>query len=115
MRAISILGVLAFDSSPEGVIATEMRRDADRILEEDSFQLILDTFMDSRSAYMFVVNPLGAQLDQQVFDEGRARRARDKRLGDQSRLGRGLVRFRETNAGRMGGGDRDPDGDAQLP
>ncbi len=64
------LGVLAFDSSPEGVIATEMRRDADRILEEDSFQLILDTFMDSRSAYMFVVNPLGAQLDQQVFDEG---------------------------------------------
>ena len=64
------LGVRAFDSSGEGVIATEMRRDADRILEEDSFQVILDTFLDSRSAYMFVVSPLGAQLDQQVFDEG---------------------------------------------
>ena len=64
------LGVRAFDSSGDGVIATEMRRDADRILEEDSFQVILDTFLDSRSAYMFVVSPLGAQLDQQVFDEG---------------------------------------------
>ena len=64
------LGVRAFDSVSGGVLATEMRRDADRILEEDNFQIILDTFMDSRSAYMFVVTPLGAQLDQQVFDEG---------------------------------------------
>ena len=69
-------GVRAFDSAPDQVIATEMRRDGDQILEEDSFQLILDTFRDSRSAYMFVVSPLGAQLDQQVSDEGgRDRRA----------------------------------------
>ena len=64
------LGVQASDSEPGGILATEMRRDGDRILEEDNFQIILDTFMDSRSAYMFVVSPLGAQLDQQVFDEG---------------------------------------------
>ena len=64
------LGLRAWDSSPEGVTATEMRRDSDRILEEDNFQIILDTFNDSRSGYMFVTNPLGAQLDQQVFNEG---------------------------------------------
>jgi hypothetical protein len=69
------LAVRAFDSEPDQVIATEMRRDSDRILDEDNFEIILDTFMDSRSAYMFVVNPLGAQLDQQVFDEG----GRDRR------------------------------------
>ena len=63
-------GVRAFDSSPQGVTATEMRRDSDRILREDNFQIILDTFKDSRSAYMFVTNPLGAKLDQQIANEG---------------------------------------------
>jgi hypothetical protein len=69
------IAVHAFDSDPKEVIATEMRRDSNRILDEDNFQVILDTFRDSRSAYMFVVTPLGAQLDQQVFDEG----GRDRR------------------------------------
>ena len=64
------LGLKAWDSSPAGFVATEMRRDGDRILAEDNFQVILDTFMDSRSGYMFVVSPLGAMLDQQVFEEG---------------------------------------------
>ncbi len=64
------VAVRAFDSNPDGIIATEMRRDGARILDEDNFQIILDTFMDSRSGYMFVVSPLGAKLDQQVFEEG---------------------------------------------
>jgi len=64
------IGVRAFDSEPDGVIATEMRRDSDRILDEDNFQIILDTFRDQRSAYMFVTTPLGAKLEQQVFEEG---------------------------------------------
>lgn len=64
------LGVMAFDATPSAVTATEMRRDSERILQEDNVQIILDTFKDSRSAYMFVTNPLGAKLDQQVFNEG---------------------------------------------
>ena len=64
------IAVHAYDSDPAGVIATEMRRDSPRMLEEDNFQLILDTFRDSRSGYMFVTNPLGAKLEQQVFEEG---------------------------------------------
>ena len=101
------IGVRAFDSDPVGVVATEMRRDGNRILQEDNFQIILDTFMDLKSAYMFVVTPLGAQLDQQVFDEG----GRD--LG-QPGLGRCLVRRHESGVGPLGGGDRDPDGHAQV-
>jgi len=62
------IGVRAWDSG--SVTATEMRRDSDRILDEDNFQIILDTFSDSRSGYMFVTSPLGAKLDQQVFNEG---------------------------------------------
>jgi hypothetical protein len=64
------LGVHAYDSNPAGVIATEMRRDSPRMLEEDNFQVILDTFRDLRSGYMFVTNPLGAKLEQQIFEEG---------------------------------------------
>ena len=68
-RALYI-GVEAFDSEPDGVIATEMRRDSPRLLDEDNFQIILDTFQDRRSGYMFVTSPLGAKLEQQVAEEG---------------------------------------------
>ncbi len=68
-------GVRAYDSEPESITATEMRRDSERLKSEDNFQIILDTFRDSRSAYMFVTNPLGAKLDQQVVNEGEGGRA----------------------------------------
>ncbi len=64
------VGVEAYDSIPDAVIATEMRRDSRQLLDEDNFQLILDTFNDSRSGYMFVTSPLGAKLEQQVAEEG---------------------------------------------
>jgi hypothetical protein len=54
----------------EPVVATEMRRDADRLFDEDNFQVIFDTFHDSRNGYMFLTTPLGAKLEQQIFDEG---------------------------------------------
>ncbi|MDP1570921.1 MAG: DUF5916 domain-containing protein [Vicinamibacterales bacterium] len=62
------IGVRAWASLP--VTATEMRRDADRLFDEDNFQVIVDTFRDSRNGYMFLTTPLGAKLEQQVFDEG---------------------------------------------
>jgi len=64
------VGVRAYDSGSNAVIASELRRDSDRLLDEDNFQIILDTFNDSRSAYMFVTSPLGAKLEQQIFEEG---------------------------------------------
>jgi hypothetical protein len=68
------VGVRAYDSDPSGIISTEMRRDSNRILDEDSFQIILDTFNDSRSGYMFVTSPYGAKLEQQISDEGQSGR-----------------------------------------
>ena len=65
-----LIGVHAFDSQPDGLVATEMRRDSDRLLDEDNFQIILDTFNDSRNGYMFVTTPLGAKLEQQIAEEG---------------------------------------------
>ena len=60
-RALYI-GVEAYDSRPDGVIATEKRRDSLRLLDEDNFQVILDTFHDRRSGYMFVTNPPGRTI-----------------------------------------------------
>ena len=62
------IGVYAHAALP--VTATEMRRDADRLFDEDNFQVMLDTFHDSRNGYMFLTTPLGAKLEQQIFDEG---------------------------------------------
>ena len=64
------IAVHAFDSDPDHIVATEMRRDSARLMDEDHFEIILDTFRDSRSGYMFVTNPLGAKLEQQIFEEG---------------------------------------------
>ncbi len=64
------IAVHAFDSDPDHIVATEMRRDSARLMDEDHFEVILDTFRDSRSGYMFVTNPLGAKLEQQIFEEG---------------------------------------------
>jgi hypothetical protein len=65
-----LISVHAFDGQPSALVATEMRRDSDRLLDEDSFSLILDTFNDSRNGYMFVTTPLGAKLEQQISEEG---------------------------------------------
>ena len=64
------IAVHAFDTQPSQIIATDMRRDSDRLLDEDNFQIVLDTFNDSRSGYMFVTTPLGAKLEQQISEEG---------------------------------------------
>ena len=67
-RSRLYIGVHAFSALPPS--ATEMRRDADRLFDEDYFQLVIDTFHDSRNGYMFLTTPLGAKLEQQIFDEG---------------------------------------------
>ena len=69
------IGVRAYDSTPNAIVSTEMRRDSPRILDEDSFQIILDTFNDSRSGYMFATSPYGAKLEQQIADESQSGRS----------------------------------------
>ena len=65
-----LIAVHAYDEVPSGIVATEMRRDSDRLLDEDNFQIIVDTFNDLRNGYMFVTTPLGAKLEQQISEEG---------------------------------------------
>jgi hypothetical protein len=64
------ISVHAYDSDPSAIVATEMRRDSDRLMDEDNFQVLLDTFHDLRNGYVFVTTPLGAKLEEQIADEG---------------------------------------------
>ena len=51
------------------LVANDMRRDG-TMVGEDYVAVFFDTFRDRRSGYMFVTNPLGAKLEQQVAEEG---------------------------------------------
>jgi hypothetical protein len=59
-----------FDSDPAGIVVNDIRKDF-KVGDQDSFEVIIDTFLDRRNGYMFATNPEGAKLDQQVANEGR--------------------------------------------
>lgn len=58
-----------WDSEPDRIIATEMRRDHRNIGGGDSVTVALDTFLDRRNGVLFQTNLLGALRDAQVTDE----------------------------------------------
>jgi hypothetical protein len=62
-------GVRCFDSEPDRIVANEMRRDAE-LHGNDFFDILIDTFHDSRNAFHFRTNPLGAEFDALIRDEG---------------------------------------------
>ena len=60
------------DTDPARMLTTHMRRD-DRLFEDDSIHIILDTYNNRRGGYHFGTNSLGAQQDALLLDEGRSR------------------------------------------
>ncbi len=63
------IGVWCYDSEPDKIIAKEMRRDFSFNLE-DNFIVIIDTYLDRRNGFQFVINPNGARADLQTFNNG---------------------------------------------
>jgi hypothetical protein len=64
------LGVVCHDATPAGLIVNDIRKDF-VAGEQDSFEVILDTFADRRNGFVFVVNAAGAKSDAQIANEGR--------------------------------------------
>ncbi len=58
------------DRNPEGIVVNEIRKDF-LGRDQDTFEVILDTFADRRNGFIFMTNPAGARSDQQVTNEGR--------------------------------------------
>ena len=59
-----------WDSEPDLMIANEMRRDSNNILQNQNFTIVLDTFNDKRNGVFFQTSPLGVQRDQASTDDG---------------------------------------------
>ncbi len=63
-------GIWAYDDDPDGVIASEMKRDSG-LGKGDAVKIDLDTFHDHRNAFYFSTNPLGARKDANSVENGR--------------------------------------------
>jgi hypothetical protein len=69
-REALYLGVRCFDATPSALIVNDIRKDF-TAGDQDSFEVLLDTFADRRNGFVFVVNPAGAKSDAQIANEGR--------------------------------------------
>jgi hypothetical protein len=63
------LGVICYDSDPDGIIVTDARRDSN-LDDTDSFRAIFDTYLDRQNGFVFGTNPAGIEYDGQVTNEG---------------------------------------------
>ena len=67
-RAIYV-GVMAYDSSPDSVMAALFRRDGNQ--PSDWFYVSFDSYNDNRTAFTFAINPRGVQKDILYYNDSR--------------------------------------------
>jgi len=65
------VGAELHDSEPDRIVHQYMEQDFET-RNEDVFALSLDTFLDRRNAFLFLINPNGAIKDIQAFDDSRS-------------------------------------------
>jgi hypothetical protein len=70
------IGVMAYDSEPEMIVAQDMTRDA-ILRDEDRIEILLDTYSDRSNAYYFATTPAGALVDGLLFANGQSNLAWD--------------------------------------
>ena len=62
------VSIRAFDSDPNGIQATSLYRD--RIAGSDHLEVVLDTYNDNQTAYIFTTTPTGIRNDLELFNDG---------------------------------------------
>lgn len=63
------LGVRCFDREPHLIVATQAARDAE-LNPDDRLEIVLDTFLDRRSAFYFQMSPAGSKGDALLTNDG---------------------------------------------
>ena len=64
-----VFGIRADDPEPSRITSFARNRDAS-LTSEDHVRVVLDTYLDGRSGYVFIVNPFGARYDALVANQG---------------------------------------------
>ncbi len=64
-----IIGAVCHDPDPARIVSFSKARDAE-LDNEDHLTIVLDTFQDGRTGYVFAVNPSGARFDALVSPQG---------------------------------------------
>jgi len=67
--AAIFVGVRLHDTDPSRIVVTDTSRDAG-MGDQDSFQIIFDTFKDRQNGFVFGTNATGVQYDAQVRSQG---------------------------------------------
>ncbi len=68
-RDAIVFGIRADDPEPDRITAYARQRDAG-LGSEDHIRVVLDTYLDGRSGYVFIVNPNGARYDALIANQG---------------------------------------------
>jgi len=55
-------GIICYEDNPQDIISHELERDGDTETS-DYISIVLDTFLDHRNGYNFIVTPAGARID----------------------------------------------------
>ena len=58
-----------WDSQPDRMVVSEMRRDNFGIFNNENLAVIIDSFYDRRNAFFFYLNPIGGFFDGLIVDE----------------------------------------------
>jgi Domain of unknown function (DUF5916)/Carbohydrate family 9 binding domain-like len=64
------IAALCHDSDPTHLVINDIRKDF-AVAEQDTFEVLLDTFADRRNGFVFSTNARGARADTQIANEGR--------------------------------------------
>ena len=64
------IGATMHDTNPNGIVVNELRKDFTG-RDQDTFDVLLDTFSDRRNGFVFTTNSEGAKADTQMANEGR--------------------------------------------
>jgi hypothetical protein len=64
------IGAINYDPHPDKAITAGLERDFNST-NSDIFGLVLDTFLDRRNSFLFLINPHGAVRDEQTYNDSR--------------------------------------------